>query len=392
MRTDHKRVDFYEFGSAMRRYFALDPKVAYLNHGAFGAPPIQVIDAQYQVQRRMDREPSRFFERAFFQAELRQSIDALANYLDVENGQLALVENATVAINAILRNLDLQAGDEILITDQTYGAVDKVAVYIARRTGAVVRRVSLPFPAATPQAMLDAFAGGLRPRTRLAIIDHVTSPTALVLPVAAMVALARGAGAMTLVDGAHSPGMVPIDLPAIGADWYTGNCHKWLFTPRGCAFLWVTPKMLASTRPLVISHGYGDGFMDEFDWVGTRDASAQMVVPTALRFRQQYGERQIQAYNNALVVDASNALATEWRTTVGGPSEMTASMRTVRLPDRFHGEQAAADVLRWRLADEYAVQVPVRAMAGGLWVRLSAQIYNDREDYLRLSAAVAAIS
>ena len=131
MRTDHKRVDFYEFGSAMRRYFALDPKVAYLNHGAFGAPPIQVIDAQYQVQRRMDREPSRFFERAFFQAELRQSIDALANYLDVENEQLALVENATVAINAILRNLDLQAGDEILITDQTYGAVDKVAVYMA---------------------------------------------------------------------------------------------------------------------------------------------------------------------------------------------------------------------------------------------------------------------
>ena len=268
------------------------------------------------------------------------------------------MENATVAINAILRNRDLHVGEEILITDQTYGFFDKAATYIARRTGALVRRVSLPFPAATPQATVDAFAAGLRPQTRLVIIDHVTSSTALVLPVGAMVALARGSGVMTLVDGAHAPGMVPIDLPAIGADWYTGNCHKWLFAPRGCAFLWVAPKMLTSTRPLVISHGYGDGFMDKFDWVGTRGASAQMVLPAALGFRQRYGERKIQAYNNALVVDASNALATKWRTTVGGPLEMTASMRTVRLPDRFHGEQAAADVLRWRLATNMRCRCP----------------------------------
>ena len=186
MPSDHKLVDHYEFGSAMRRYFAIDPKVAYLKHEAFGAPPIQVIDAQYQVKRRMEQEPSRFFERAFFQAEFRQSIDALANYLDVENGQLALVENATVAINAILRNLDLHVGDEILITDQTYGAVDKAATYIARRTGALVRRVSLPFPAATPQAMVDAFAAGLWVRLSAQIYNDAEDYLRLSAAVAAI--------------------------------------------------------------------------------------------------------------------------------------------------------------------------------------------------------------
>ena len=244
----------------MHPAFALAPHIAHLNHGAFGAPPRAVLQVQAALRARMEAEPSRFFERAFLEPAMRDAAGALAGYLGADVEGVALVENATVGVNAVLRHLNFAPGDEILITDQTYGAVANAAAYVAARDGAAVRRVALPFPAAEPTTIVSAFESALTARTRLVIIDHVTSPTAQVLPVADLVAAARGAGALTLVDGAHAPGMVALNLAAIGADWYTGNCHKWLFTPRGCAFLWAAGDQRAATLPLVVSHGYGLGF------------------------------------------------------------------------------------------------------------------------------------
>jgi isopenicillin-N epimerase len=286
--------------------------------------------------------------------------------------------------------LEFVPGDEILITDQTYGAVANAARYVAGRSGARVVEVALPFPAHDPAAVVAAFAAGLGPRTRLAVIDHITSPTALLLPVAEMVRLAKAAGALVLLDGAHAPGMVDIDLRALGCDWYTGNCHKWLLAAKGAGFLWAADAVRGETHPLAISHGFGQGFEAEFDWIGTRDALGQFSLPAALAFRARFGEAAIRAYNHGLAMAASALLAGRWGTEVGAAEALTGSMRCVRLPDGFGCDTEAAHALRWRLYDEYRVQVPVRVRPDGLWVRISAQVYNEMADYERLADAVEA--
>jgi len=377
------------FGRAMRPLFLLDPEVAYLNHGAYGAPPVEVIEAADAVRRRMEREPSAFMVREY-QPGLRRVAAELATFLNGRAANVALVENATMGVNAVLRGFEFAPGDEILVTDQTYRAVRHAAQYVAARSGARVVVVKLPFPAHATDAVLDALAAGLGPRTRLAVLDHITSPTALLLPIAAMVRMAKAAGALVLVDGAHAPGMVDIDLEALGADWYTGNCHKWLLAAKGAGFLWAADHVRDRTHPLAISHGYGQGLAAEFDWVGTRDALGQFSLPAALAFRERFGEAAIRAYNHELVMRASEMLAAAWGTAVGAAEALTGSMRCVRLPDAFEATDDAAQALRWRLADEDKVQVPIRCLDGALWVRLSAQVYNEIGDYERLRQAVSA--
>jgi isopenicillin-N epimerase len=378
------------FGRAMRPLFLLDPEVAYLNHGAYGAPPAEVIEASDAVRRRMEREPSAFMVREY-QPGLRRVATQLAELLNARPENVALVENATMGVNAVLRGLDLAPGDEILVTDQTYRAVRHAALYVAGRAGAKVAEAKLPFPAHDPDAVLRALESGLGPRTRLAIFDHITSPTALLLPIAEMVRMAKAAGALVLVDGAHAPGMVDIDLARLGADWYTGNCHKWLMAAKGAGFLWAADAIIAGTHPLAISHGYGQGYAAEFDWVGTRDALGQFSLPAALAFRARFGEAAIRDYNHALVMRASEMLAASWDTEVGAAEALTGAMRCVRLPAGFEASDEAAQTLRWRLADHYKVQVPIRCLDGALWARLSAQVYNEIGDYERLGEAVLSI-
>lgn len=382
--------DIPAFGAELRSLFQLEDGAVYLNHGSYGATPCAVTEAQHRWQARMEAEPSRFMAREFRPA-LRAAADRLAPYLGIASGaDIALVENATDAVNAVLRSIDWRPGDEILITDQTYGAVRNTVRYITSRTGAVPVEIALPFPALTTEAVMDAFAAGLSTRTRLVIVDHVTSPTALVLPVERMVQAARDAGALVLVDGAHAPGMVPIDLNAIGADAYTGNCHKWMFAAKGCGFLWVNEAMQALLHPTVISHGWGQGFLAEFDWVGTRDASAQHALPAALDFVDRFGLPAIRAHNHALALTAGERLAARWGSETGANEGVVGSMVMVRLPDGFGASAEDAHVLRERLMDDDGVQVPINALAGGLWARVSAQIYNTVDEIDILADAVLA--
>ncbi len=379
--------DVPAFGTPARRLFQLEDGSIYLNHGSYGATPRDVTAVQRHWQDRLEAEPSRFMEREF-RPGLRVAASRLAEWIGVEGRAVALVENATQAVNAVLRSMSFRPGDEILINDQTYNAVKNTVRWIAARTGAVVVQVDLPFPAYSADSLLSAFAAGLSGRTRLAVIDHVTSPTALVMPVERMVAAARQVGAATLVDGAHAPGMIPLDLPSIGADWYTGNCHKWMFAPKGCAFLWASEEVRADLHPTVISHGYGQGFVTEFDWVGTRDASAHFALPDALGFLERFGPERVRDRNHRFVVDAGRRLADTWGTETGAPPALTGSMITVRLPDGFGSSQADAIELRRRLLDERRIQVPINALAGGLWARVSGQIYNDDSDIDALAEAI----
>ncbi|MEO9899519.1 aminotransferase class V-fold PLP-dependent enzyme [Nisaea sp.] len=387
----HPNDAFAGFGKLVRSDFVLERDYAHLNHGSYGATPVSVLAAQRVWQDRLELEPSRFMRREYKPA-MRAAAEALAPRLGVEADGVVLVENVTQAVNAVLRELDLSAGSEILLTDQTYGAVRNTARHISKRNGWTLRDVALPFPALSADEILTTFKAALTPAPALVIIDHVTSPTALVMPVAEMAAAAREAGALVLVDGAHAPGMLDLDISKIPCDWYTGNCHKWMFAPKGCGFLWSSESRRDGMHPLAISHWYEEGYIAEFDYVGTRDASSMLCMSSVLSFMDAHGPERIRAHNHALVNDAADMLAKAWKTERGAEQALTGSIAMVRLPDGLGATLEEADTLRNRLVDEFRVQIPINALTGTLWCRLSAQIYNDIGDYERLESAVAEIS
>jgi isopenicillin-N epimerase len=293
---------------------------------------------------------------------------------------------------AVLGSLPLRAGDEVLITSHTYAAVAKQARHLAARAGAIVVEAALPFPTEDASQLVAAVARALTPRTRLAVLDHVTSPTALVMPLAPLIAACRATGARVLIDGAHAPGMLPLDIPRLGADWYAGNAHKWLCAAKGCGFLWARREAQAGLHPAVISHGYGEGFLAEFDWTGTRDLSPFLSIGAALEFRDRHGDARIMAHNRALADAAARHLGERWGTRIGMPPALAGAMTMVALPRHFAGDQAAAIALRRRLWDEARIDVPILVHGGAFWARLSAQIYNTMDDYDRLAAAIEAMS
>ena len=376
------------FGSDLRPLFCLEEGSIHLNHGSYGATPRMVLEAQREWRDRMEAEPSRFMEFEFRPA-LRKAAARLAPYVGAEADDLALVENPTQAVNAILRSLDFKPGDRILINDQTYGAVRNTVRFVCTMTGAEIVEWTLPFPAQSPEQALAAFEQAVESsKPRVAIIDHVTSSTALALPIAEMVAAARESGALVLVDGAHAPGQMELDIEALGADWYTGTAHKWMFAAKGCAFLWAGPRVIDRLHPAVISHGYLSGFHEEFDWVGTRDGSAQHSLPAALDFIDRFGIEAIRAHNHALAMAAGRRLATAFGTEMGQPESMVGSMVMVRLPEGYGSGFETARDLRLRLLQEDRIQTRINPLADGLYVRVSSQVYNHIGEIDALADAI----
>jgi isopenicillin-N epimerase len=369
------------WGHAVRDEWALDPGFLTLNHGSYGATPKMVLAAQDAWRQRMEAQPTRFFRREMPGA-LRHAADALAQFLGARGQDLAFVENATSGCNAVLRSLRLSPGDEIVVLDHVYGAVRNTVRFVAERAGAKLVAATVPFPRPMPDDVVAAVAASLGPRTRLAVIDHITSPSALVLPIARIVAACHAAGVPVLVDGAHGPGHVDIDLTAIDADWYAGNCHKWLNAAKGCAFLWARPDRQEDLHPVSISHGFQGGFLAEFDWTGTCDPSAFLSVTAALDFHERLGGAALRARNATLAFEASAMVAGRLGTETGGGNEVSGAMGLVRLPGPGTVEHAAK--LRELLMD-LGTDTPVHALSGSVWMRLSAQAYNDMADYERLA-------
>ncbi|MCH7635324.1 MAG: aminotransferase class V-fold PLP-dependent enzyme, partial [Proteobacteria bacterium] len=275
-------------------------------------------------------------------------------------------------------------------TTHAYNAVRNAIDYVCGRTGAVFKEAAIPFPATGDDAeVIAAVEAEITPRTRLAVIDHVTSETALVLPVARLIALLKQRGVPVLVDGAHAPGMIPLALNDLGADWYLGNGHKWLCAPKGCAFLWARPERQAEIHPTVISHGLGQGFVAEFDWQGTRDFSPWLAVTDALAFRRRLGGDGVAKYCKGLVGDAARHLAAAWKTEIGTPEVMQGFMVTLRLPAGVEPTREAAMALRKCLLANHRMETQIFPFAGALWLRLSAFVYNEFEDYSPLAELLA---
>ena len=369
----------------------LDPDVTFLNHGSFGAVARAVLAEQRRLQERMERNPSEFLS-VELPSALRAAAVKLAQFLGGLGADFVFIENATAAVNTILQSVRFDPGDEILLTDHGYPAVRKATQYLAMRTGACVVEASVPFPAPDDADIIAAIEARLGPRTRLVILDHVTSPTALVFPVKRLTELCHSAGTLVLIDGAHAPGMLSLDIPAVGADWYVGNCHKWLMAPKGAAFIWASAERQAQLHPLVISHGLGQGFNAELDWVGTRDPTALLTVPAAIDWHNQAGGAKLRDRNASLIETAATALASAWNTEIGSRDGNCAAMKAIRFPLRGDATEQLARDLRACLRMDHKIDVVVVAFADRLWARISAQAYNCLPDYIRLVDAVASMS
>ncbi len=380
------------FGRPLRARFLLERATSFVNHGSFGAAPRAVLRAAERWRLRMEANPDRFM-REILPRALRRAADDLARFLRVAGRDLAFVENATAGLNAVLRSLPLRRGDEVVATTQTYNAVRQVLRHACIQSGARLVEAPIALPVAGEDALLAAIGPRLGGRTRLLVLDHISSPTGLVFPVRRLARLARVHGAQVLVDGAHAPGQIPIDIEALGVDWYAGNCHKWLFAPKGCAFLWARRGAQPGLHPPVISHGYGGGLAAEFDWTGTRDFSGWLAVPEALRFYRTLGPARVRAYNHRLVREAARTLSSAWDAPLDGPAALHGAMMAVRLPAALQpaggADAEAARALQSRLLTRYRVVAAIMAVDGALWARVSAQVYNVPQDYARLRDAVA---
>lgn len=379
------------FGHGLRGHWLLEEGMDFLNHGSFGAAPREVLAAQSAWRERLERQPVRFMIEEL-PGELRAVADELGEFLGAEGNDLVFQDNATSAVNAVLHSRDWRPGEEILLCPHAYLAIRNAAHYTAQRHGLTVRDFAVPLPHPSSEAILQAFAAALNERTRLAIVDHVSSPLSLIYPVAEMVALCRERGVAVLVDGAHAPGMLPLDLDQLDADWYTGNCHKWLFAPKGCAFLWSAPRVQDSTHPLAISLHWGKGYTAEFDWMGTRDPSAWLALHAALRFTRNLDVEALRDHNNRLAEQAGDMLGAAWDTPVYGTPESLAAMRTLAVPTRAAATLNNAKHLHDALWQRERIEVPVFPVAEKLCLRLSAQAYNQLDDYRRLADAIPALA
>jgi isopenicillin-N epimerase len=370
-------------GTAIRHEWLLDWTRLTVNHGAYGATPKRVLAAQAAWQERMEAQPS-LFMRSTLPDALRASAGVLAAFLNAEAQDLAFVDNATTGCNAVLRSLNFRPDDEIVLHSQAYGAVAKTTCFVAQRSGAKVVDVALPFPGDEAGPFLERLAAALTERTKLVIIDHITSPSALVLPVEAAAQLCRTAGVPLLIDGAHGPGQIDVDLSAIDADWYVGNCHKWLAAPKGCAFLWARRDRQARLHPTTISHGFESGYLAEFDWTGTRDPTAFLAIDAALAFHERLGGSTLRQRNVDLAHQAGQLLADRLGSIFGNAAHPVA-MAMVRLPLGGPVSNQRALALRDRLLHEFATDAPLIAHPDGIWVRISAHAYNEIEDYEALA-------
>ena len=385
------------FGRSMLEHWLLDPGCIYLNHGTVGAPPRRVLAAQQVLRDEMERQPSRFILRELqfeqpapwrAQSRLREALELIAPFVGARADDLAFVTNVTTGVNAVLRSVPLGPGDEVMITDLAYGGVALAATAIARERGATLRRVEMPFPLHAAQQIVDAIAGALTPNTRLVVVDHVTAQTALILPVAAIVAKCHEHGIPVVVDGAHAPGSIPVDIPSLGADWYAANLHKWAHAPRPCGILWARPDRQATLHNPVASWGYGGGFHQEFDHFATSDPTSFLAAPEGIAILREWRFEEVLGYIHGLAWDAAQILTACWGTTLHAPREMIGAMVTVPLPESAGTTTADATRLRLQLLVEDRIEAPVHAWHGGLWTRVSAQVYNDRSDIERLAEAV----
>ena len=385
------------FGRHCLKDWPLDPQGTYLNHGTVGVTPLRVMAARRAILEEAERHPSLFMLRELSAVtagmplrdvpRLREAATIVASFLGARGEDLVFVDNATAGANAVLRSFPFQPGDEILVTNLGYGGITRAAIYAAREKGATVRTVEMAYPF-TSDGLTKAWTAAPGPRTRLAIVDHIASESAIVFPLAEIASALKRQGVAVLVDGAHAPGAIPVDIPSLGVDWYVGNLHKWAWTPRSSGVLWASPERQVGLHPPVISWGLDEGFTKEFDWVGTRDASPHLSATAALALFKEWGLGDIFRYNHNLAWTGAHRLADRWGTEFSTPESLVGSMVVATLPLKAGTSSEEASALKDSLLFEDGIEVHVFAYDNQLRTRICTQIYNDMTDIDRLGDAV----
>jgi isopenicillin-N epimerase len=370
----------------LRRDFLLDPDIAHLNHGSFGASPRPVLQRQQELREELEHDPVEFLGRRLPEALAAVRQD-LAAYLGVAApDRLVLVANSTVALNAVAMSLSLDIGDEIVVTDREYGAMHLLWEEIAKRAGARLVVAPVPLPAVDAAELVTAIWSAVTPRTRVLFFSHITSETALVLPVAEVCRRARDAGIVTVVDGAHGPGQLRLALDDLGADCYAGNGHKWLCAPKGSAFLYVRDELQAELRPPVVSWGWNDRYQERFGWSGTDDPTAVLSMPAAVEYQAKNDWDAVRERCRALARRTQSDILERLDGEPIAPDELQApQMVAVRVP---HPD---ADALQKELRESHRIEVPVRDVDGATLVRLSVAAYTTEDDCRRLVDALATV-
>ena len=376
----------------MKKHYFLDPAIIFLNHGSFGATPRPVLKAYQNWQARLERQPVQFLGREI-RDELKKAREILGNYLNANADDLVYIPNATFGVNIIARSLQFETGDEILTTDHEYGACENVWKFVGQKNGTIFVKQPIPLPLASPAEIAEQFWQGVTPKTKVIFISHITSPTAVRMPVEIICEKAREAGILTVIDGAHAPGHIPLDLIAMEPDFYLGNCHKWMQSSKGAGFLYTRRELQPLLSPLVVSWGWaensafttGSKYLDYFEWSGTHDPSAYLSVPGAIKFQEQHNWPIVQHRCQQILADGLKRIdkLTGLESVYSDMAAPFVQMAVVRLP-RVRDISA----FQRELLQRYSIEVPCIDWNGQHFIRISVQAYNTEEDIDTLVAAV----
>ncbi|OQY35834.1 MAG: aminotransferase class V [Anaerolineaceae bacterium 4572_5.1] len=369
---------------SLKKHFLLNPNVIFLNHGSFGATPRKVFESYQHWQHRLEQQPVQFVIRELY-GHLRNARQKLGEYLHAPPDNLVFIPNATFGVNILTRSLKLHKGDEILASDHEYGACDNAWTFTCQETGTSLVHQSIPMPATSLEEITNQFWQGVTPRTKIIFISHITSPTALCLPVEEICKRARAAGIITIIDGAHAPGQIHLDLESLDADFYIGNCHKWMLGAKGAGFLYARKEMQSIIEPLVVSWGWGKNspyttgsdFLDNLEWWGTKDPAAYLSVPTAIQFQEQHNWETVRQKSNAILREALQKI-----------SELTGIPSLYPDDNEYFHQMAVAPLpplndpaeFQSQLYAQYRIEVPIIKWNERSFIRISIQAYNSPED------------
>jgi isopenicillin-N epimerase len=382
--------------------FGIEKGFTALNHGSFGACPKEIIEYQYSLMKRMESLTTRFFTRELPDL-LEESLETLCRFINAPKKSTIFIKNATTAANAVFKSIDFKAGDEIVTTNLIYSSCRKVIDHTALEKGLKVHKVEIPFPAKNSLEIFEKIMGQVNSRTKLIFIDHITSETATILPVEMIIKEASKKEIDVFVDGAHAPGMIPLDILKLSPAYYTGNCHKWLYTPKGSAFLYVDQKKLDSMVPTVISNNYKDGvtseerFRNAFDWSATMDYSGYACVGKTIEYLEKNvegGWGEIMKRDRDLAIKGRGIIAEKLNLDSFIPDEMTGSMVTMKLNSTAVKDPVTGlDIIQMKLLDEYKIEALITTLypTKERILRISAALYNNENDYELLAEALEKI-
>ena len=380
-----------------RKHWLLDPDIAFLNHGSFGAVPREVLDVQASWRDRIERRPVEMLDRRMGELMI-PSHEAVGLFLNAAPDEVAFMTNATGCINAVLRSMRFSPGDRIVTTNHVYNAVRKTMQWVAARDGAEYVEIEVDLPVDSGDMLANRLIEGIPDKTRLLLIDDVSSATGVRFPVERVLEHATSRGIETIIDGAHAPGMIDVDLNRLmdlGAVAWTGNLHKWCFAPKGCAVLHVCHDIRERIQPTTISHFAEEAFHEKFKWQGTCDMTPWLSVPAALAFaEEQFGWDRLRRHNHALATWAHQMLCDRWDVDPLTPLDgsLLGSMAAMALPDVLRSRYDSTDHLQARLYDEFKVEAPINDWSGMWVIRASCQAYNTPDEYERLADAVVQLA